>query len=44
MVKLEAKNYKFGSNYPGSSMFVEELFSLITLQTYPCNNDRIFET
>jgi hypothetical protein len=25
-------------------MFVEELFSLVKLQTYLCNNDSIFET
>jgi len=23
---------------------MEELFSLMTMQTYPCNNDSIFET
>jgi hypothetical protein len=36
--------YKFGSDCLGSPIFVEELFSLMTLQTYPHKNYTIFET
>jgi len=31
------QTYKFGSDHPGSLAFVEQLFSLVALQTY--NND-----
>jgi len=44
MVEWEADNYKCGSIHIGSLTFVEELFSLMTFQNYPCNNDRISET
>jgi hypothetical protein len=27
-----------------SLMFVEDVFSLVTLQIYPCNSGRIFKT
>jgi len=35
---------KTGSDHYGILMFVEELFSLITLKIYPCKNGRIFKT
>jgi len=41
---MEAVYYKFDSDCLSGLMFVEDLFSLITLQTYPCNNDNILET
>jgi len=44
MASLEAEYYKFGSDRAGTQTFVEELFPLMTLQTYPCKNCRIFET
>jgi len=44
MRRLEADNHKFSSDFPGSLTFVEELLSLMTLQTYLCNNFIISET
>jgi hypothetical protein len=37
----EADQYKFGSD---CLIYVEELFSFLTLQTYIYNNDSIFES
>jgi hypothetical protein len=42
--RWEAEYYKFGSGHTCVLMFMEELFSLVTLQMYPCKNGRIFET
>jgi hypothetical protein len=44
MGRLEADYYKYSSDHLGSLTFVEELFSLVILQTYPRNNESIFET
>jgi len=41
MGRSEADDYKFDTVI---LTFVEQLFSPLTLQTYPCNNENISET